>query len=254
MKFYKYQGAGNDFIIIDDRNQQFSISVSFIENLCNRHFGIGADGLILLQHADNYDFKMVYFNADGKESTMCGNGGRCITMFAKYLGIINEKATFIAIDGIHHAEIENDLVNLQMIDVDTVENLDNDYVLHTGSPHYVRFIKNLADFDVVMEARKIRYSDKFAKSGINVNFVEVGGENNINIRTYERGVEDETLACGTGVTAAALVYGRKIWQNHIYVKAKGGDLEVKFTLADEIFTNIWLKGPAKMVFSGDIHV
>lgn len=253
MKFYKYQGAGNDFVIIDDRKKEFpSADIKLINHLCDRRFGVGADGLMLLQEADGYDFRMVYFNADGNESTMCGNGGRCIVHFAKYLEIIENKSKFIAIDGEHLAEIEGDIVNLQMINVDLIESIEDDFWLDTGSPHYIRFVKNLSTYDVVAEGRKVRKSERFRAEGTNVNFIEEISGNHIAIRTYERGVEDETLACGTGVTAASIIYGRLNNSNQVKVKAIGGDLEVKFEQDGNNFSNVWLKGPAKLVFEGEI--
>lgn len=255
IEFYKYQGAGNDFVIIDDRNNNFpSNDVKLINDLCDRRFGIGADGLMLLQNENGFDFRMIYFNADGNESTMCGNGGRCIVHFAKHLGVIKNKTKFIAIDGEHLAEINGNEVNLQMIDVDNVEEIGNDYWLDTGSPHYIQFVSDLDKLDVFNEGKSIRNSDRFVKEGTNVNFVEKTNENNIAIRTYERGVEDETLACGTGVTAAAIVYGMLNNSNHIKVKAQGGDLEVQFEQSNASFSNVWLKGPAQKVYKGSIEV
>lgn len=255
LKFYKYHGAGNDFIIIDDRKSTFpKQDNSLIKKLCNRRFGIGADGLMLLQLTNGYDFKMIYFNADGNESTMCGNGGRCITHFANNIGLIKNKTNFLAVDGEHLAEIEGNIINLQMIDVKEIEKIGNDFYLHTGSPHYVKFVDNSKDFNVYNEGKAIRNSPRFTKEGTNVNFIEQISENEIAIRTYERGVEDETLACGTGVTAAAIVFGLKKNINSVKVKALGGELEVKFEKDNATFKNIWLKGPATMVFNGEIEL
>jgi len=255
MRFYKYHGAGNDFIIIDDRNKKFpSTDDKLINHLCDRRFGIGADGLMLLQNELNYDFRMVYFNADGNESTMCGNGGRCIVHFAKHLDIIKNKTKFIAIDGEHLAEIDEENVNLQMIDVNSFDKIGDDFWLDTGSPHYIQFVNDLENFDVFGKGKAIRNSERFVKEGTNVNFIEKIADNEIAIRTYERGVEDETLACGTGVTAASIVYGMQNNLNHIKVKAVGGNLEVRFNKLNNKFTNVWLKGPAEMVFEGDILV
>lgn len=251
--FYKYQGTGNDFIIIDDRNETFNINCAHIEKLCNRKFGIGADGLILLQNHSNFDFKMVYFNADGNESSMCGNGGRCIVAFAKLLKIIDKKAKFVAVDGVHEAEIDNDIVSLKMSDVQQVEKGSDYFYLNTGSPHYVKFVDELESFSIVEEARKIRYNDRFKEKGTNVNYVSAKNAD-IKVRTYERGVEDETLSCGTGVTACAIAaflkYGtKKDWQ----IEVEGGKLEVKFESNENGFTNIWLIGPTELVFEGDIN-
>lgn len=285
MQFYKYQGAGNDFILVDQRQNQWlnRSATKAIAFLCDRHFGIGADGLILLQGHPQLDFEMVYFNADGRESTMCGNGGRCIAAFAKHLDIKPQKDAYIfmAIDGEHQALLPHstgpggEWVELKMSAVSQVEVLHPspqsessepgllskmapDYVLNTGSPHFVRFVSDPDTLDVVQEGRAIRYSERFEQDGINVNFVrETAGQ--LLIRTYERGVEDETLACGTGVTAAAIAWFRNSRQpaGHadIPVTAKGGDLKVHFTAnPDGSFTDIWLCGPAQCVFKGEIEI
>lgn len=232
-----------------------------IEKMCDRRFGIGADGLILLQEKAGYDFEMVYFNADGRESTMCGNGGRCIVAFAKHLGLVEKKCHFFAIDGPHKAVIDapddpmqETWIELKMKDVMEVEKSGNTYVLDTGSPHYVHFTEHLDQKDMVTEGRSIRYSDRFRHAGINVNLVEVG-EEGLHIRTYERGVEDETLACGTGVTAAALASFFQKPQMpdlmEIPVFARGGRLSVRFRAYDDgHFSDIWLCGPAQQVFQG----
>jgi len=255
IEFYKYQGAGNDFVIIDDRKAEFDEkNIELINHLCDRHFGIGADGLMLLQNHDQYDFKMVYFNADGNESSMCGNGGRCIVAFAHFKNIIESTCTFLAIDGGHKAEfISNELVSLEMIDVIRIEKLGpSACLLDTGSPHYVELRTGIESMDLISEARAIRYNARFAEKGVNVNFVEIiGGV--LHIRTYERGVEDETLACGTGVTAAAIAMNHwGVMGNTIKVKAIGGYLEVSFDYSGENYSNIWKKGPVKQVFHGKI--
>jgi len=257
LKFFKYQGAGNDFIIIDNRGGIFNAGdISLIRFLCSRRFGIGADGLMLLQNYPGYDFQMRYFNSDGPEATMCGNGGRCIMAFARRLGIIERKARFLAIDGEHEAVIEADgQVNLKMADVPSYETIGEDYYLDTGSPHYVRFPDSLENLDVYNEGRNIRYNNRFRDRGTNVNFarLENGG---LTVYTYERGVEDETLACGTGITAAALSAALKTGcpEGEFKVKAKGGNLSVSFEKAGNGFKNIWLKGPATFVFEGEIKV
>jgi diaminopimelate epimerase len=241
--------------------------------LCDRRFGIGADGLILLQKHPEFDFEMVYFNADGKESTMCGNGGRCIVAFAWHLGIIDRSCRFMAIDGIHEAQVsgisENASagrtqagisVNLKMSDVQQVEKAGDAYILNTGSPHYVRFVKNLENLDMVSEGRAVRYSDRWKKDGINVNLVADAAQNSkYPIRTYERGVEDETYACGTGATAAAIATflseGGKVGDFAIDLQTKGGDLVVNcHANGDGTFSNIWLWGPAVRVFEGEIQL
>lgn len=257
LNFSKYQGAGNDFILIDNRNKHIVLSANQINFLCDRHFGIGADGLILLEKSQNADFKMVYFNSDGKESTMCGNGGRCITMFAKHCGAINKNTTiFEAIDGLHYAEIiEEGMVRLQMQDVKEIQQYGQDYILNTGSPHYVRIVQSAESVPVFEEARKIRYSPVFKEHGINVNFVEIKDPHHIFIRTYERGVENETLACGTGVTAAALVTAYKYNLHHdtIFITTPGGKLKVDFQIKNG-YTNIFLTGNATFVFKGEIQI
>lgn len=257
LKFFKYQGAGNDFILIDNREKKNSLNVQQIQYLCDRHFGIGADGLMLLEHSDIADFKMIYFNSDGNESTMCGNGGRCITAFAKKLGIIRNTATFEAIDGLHSAEILNDQqVRLKMQDVSEIKILNGDFVLNTGSPHYVQIVENIQNVNVYEYGRKIRNSEPFCKEGINVNFVEVKDKNNILVRTYERGVENETLACGTGITAAALITAKihHSEQDKIFVTTPGGKLQVEFEWNNHQYQNIFLTGNARYVFYGEIEI
>jgi diaminopimelate epimerase len=260
MPFYKYQGAGNDFVIVDQRLHYYLSrdNTEKIRSLCDRRFGIGADGLMLLQNREGYDFEMVYFNADGREGSMCGNGGRCIAAFAHHLGVIGEYGRFMAVDGEHEAWIKTpNWVELHMQDVRTVEKGADYYYLNTGSPHYIRFVEALPAVDVVGEGRKVRYSDRFCQEGTNVNFVQVEPDGGIAVATYERGVEDETLACGTGVTAAAIAYylqrdGGEA--REIPIKAKGGDLSVRFEVKDGHFYNIWLCGPAERVFEGSIEI
>ena len=253
--FFKYQGTGNDFVLIDNRFHDY-ISIEqtkAIKQMCDRRFGIGADGLILLQNKPGYDFEMVYFNADGRQSSMCGNGGRCIVAFAKALGIIERACHFIAIDGEHKAVIhKNGWVDLKMGDVHEVEYGNGYFMLDTGSPHYVIFVEDLSDINVVESGQLIRYSDRFRKEGINVNFVEkLNGE--ILVGTYERGVEDETLSCGTGVTAAAIAdftQRNGLQKGEIPIQTKGGQLKVRLEKNNGIYQNIWLCGPVKKVFSG----
>lgn len=258
INFYKYQGTGNDFILLDNRNQNLNLSEEQIADLCNRRFGIGADGLMLLELEPGLDFKMVYYNSDGRQSSMCGNGGRCITAFANYLGVIGHKARFLAIDGVHDAVIsETGEVALKMQDVKELEQNQHFCYLNTGSPHVVKRVQNIAELNVQEEGRKIRYNSRFAEEGTNVNFIETQ-ENGLFVRTYERGVEDETLSCGTGVTAAALVAaftGDGANKNNCHIKTKGGSLEVTFEkVLEHNFYNIWLKGPAIQVFQGSIQV
>jgi len=261
MEFYKYQGAGNDFVMVDNRKGELELGKNLdtdaINRICNRNFGVGADGLILLENDAESDFKMVYFNSDGNESTMCGNGGRCIVAFAKFLTVFEgEVCVFRAIDGIHHAKLSGDWVELQMIDVNEIEQIGNDYFLDTGSPHYVSFREQVKSLDLVSQGRAIRNNNRFKDEGTNVNFVEIHQEY-LEVRTYERGVENETLACGTGVTAVALVAElevRNTKANASRMKVLGGELEVSYqkNTAGTGFTNIWLKGPAEQVFRGEL--
>ena len=255
LTFYKYQGTGNDFVMIDNRQQIFDKNdTKRIAFLCDRRFGIGADGLILLENHDTADFKMVYYNADGNESSMCGNGGRCITAFAKFLGIVEDSATFEAIDGMHKATIENAIVSLKMQDVFTVENHNTHVFLNTGSPHHVQIETNLKTLDIKSKGSKIRYGAPYNEAGSNVNFVFKNTNDDFSVRTYERGVEDETLSCGTGVTAVALAmhYIGETEKNLITLQTQGGLLNVSFEKEDKGYKNIWLIGPATQVFKGEI--
>ena len=255
--FYKYQGTGNDFIMIDNRNQTFPrTNVKLIDKLCDRRFGIGADGLILLENSENYDFKMVYYNADGNEGSMCGNGGRCIVAFAKHLSIIEEETTFDAVDGIHFSTIENNIVSLKMIDINTVEVYENHLFLNTGSPHHVSFKNDVSQLNVKELGAKIRYGVPYLEEGANINFAEKITDNSFKVRTYERGVEDETLACGTGVTAVAIAanVANITQENAINIEVLGGQLEVSFDKEGSTFKNVFLKGPAELVFEGNISI
>jgi diaminopimelate epimerase len=254
--FNKFQGTGNDFIIIDNREGLFNpADTTLINKLCDRRFGIGADGLILISLHKTYDFEMKYFNSDGKEGTMCGNGGRCTAAFALQKKIAGTKQKFQAIDGPHEAEINNGIVRLQMSDVKDFTKIRGNYFINTGSPHYVTFVKNVKESDVFNEGRKLRYSDDFKPGGTNVNFVEVTPEG-IFVRTYERGVEDETLSCGTGVTASAIasVLSGHFDRNKINVKTLGGDLSVEFKVEKDKVTDVRLSGPGTFVFEGKIEI
>lgn len=258
LTFYKYQGTGNDFIMIDNRNLKLSKNnTKLIERLCDRRFGIGADGLICLENADNpgEDFKMVYFNSDGNESSMCGNGGRCLVAFAKFLDVIKDSASFSAIDGHHEAHIDNGIVSLKMQNVDTVKAEEDFLFLDTGSPHHVTFTNDIALKDIKKEGAAIRYSDRYGKAGTNVNFVEARGDNRFAVRTYERGVEDETLSCGTGVTAVAIAASEAgiSKAEKISLLVQGGELKVSFKKTDTgKYEDVWLIGPAEQVFKGEI--
>lgn len=254
-EFYKYQGAGNDFVVIDNRSQNFdSSNAKLVEFLCHRRFGVGADGLMTLDKTDGYDFKMAYFNSDGYEASMCGNGGRCIVAFAKKLGLIESTTRFLAADGPHAAIINNaGLVNLQMIDVAEIRPLVDGFFLNTGVPHLVHFVDDLHVIDVEIEGRQLRYDARFQPNGTNANFVKQQGDH-LTVYTYERGVECETLACGTGIAAAALSAAFKSGQNEgkYFIRAKGGELEVSFKRNGQAFSDIWLKGPAELVYQGTI--
>jgi diaminopimelate epimerase len=254
LHFYKYQGCGNDFIILDNRSNKISLSTQQINKLCDRYFGIGADGLMLLENARGYDFKMIYYNSDGNESSMCGNGGRCITAFAKQLNIIKDSARFMAIDGEHESHIDDKIISLKMNDVSLIEKREDYFYLNTGSPHIVKWVENIDTYPVFEEGKKIRYDESFKSGGgTNVNFIQLK-EDKLVVRTYERGVEDETLACGTGVTAAALVeamVNKSSHTNYCDVVTLGGNLTVTYQQQDGSFTDIWLKGPASFVFEGD---
>lgn len=231
-------------------------SNALVQKLCDRRFGIGADGLMLLQSRAGYDFEMVYYNSDGKESSMCGNGGRCIVEFARTLGLLNDKAHFFAIDGDHVADVQPGYISLKMKDVDTVEQHPDFCFLNTGSPHYVTYVQDIEHYNVFEEGKKIRYNERFRKEGTNVNFIQQSG-NKLFVRTYERGVEGETYSCGTGVTAAAIVsaLGTKEKEISCAIKTLGGELTVKFTKnTDNSFSDIWLQGPATFVFEGDIEI
>ena len=252
IEFYKYQGTGNDFIMIDDRDKEFDLTDNdLIAALCERRMGIGADGLILLREHDTLDFEMIYFNADGKQSSMCGNGGRCIISFAQMLEMIEDETTFMAIDGEHKGRLMDDSIYLQMQDVKKIEGVGDGLVLNTGSPHYIEMVDDLDNLDVNKEGRKIRNSAAFKKEGINVNFVLDANE--LQVRTYERGVEAETLSCGTGVvaTAIAMHYANCIEETLMNVKTKGGELTVSFEEFNGGYRNIWLSGEASMVFAGE---
>ena len=257
MEFHKYQGTGNDFVMIDNRLDSFpKTDIALIAHLCDRRFGIGGDGLILLENDNTTDFKMVYYNSDGNQSSMCGNGGRCIVAFAKSLKIIQDQATFNAIDGLHHASINNDgIVALQMKNVDEVK-ITPDYIfLNTGSPHHIKLTEDLQNCSVKETGAMIRYSDSYGPAGSNVNFVKQLSNNAFAIRTYERGVEDETLSCGIGATAVAIAMNATgiTNANVIQIKVEGGTLEVTFDKNENRYTNVFLKGPAVFVYKGTIQ-
>ena len=258
LKFYKYQGTGNDFIIINQLENQFELTTKQIAFLCDRRMGIGADGLMLLRPAQDADFHMIYYNSNGCESTMCGNGGRCISsLFFTLTG--TNRTTFTAIDGYHDSHLQKDgNIALLMSDVEEVNDYKGDYLINTGSPHYIKQIDNVDQIDIERMGAEIRYSPPFEKDGINVNFLEIENNRHISVRTYERGVEGETLSCGTGVTACALathiITKQRGSNNSILIKAVGGNLEVRFDVGDKGFSGIWLIGPAQLVYEGNISI
>ena len=258
VSFYKYQGTGNDFVAMDNRAGTYDLlTVMQVRRLCDRRFGVGGDGLLLLNKHGSSDFEMKYYNANGREGSLCGNGGRCMVKFARDLGIYRSNYKFSAIDGIHEGSIDDKgMVSLKMNDVDEVIPHGNDFVVNTGSPHYVHRALDVMHLDVCKRGREIRYRQEFAKEGINVNFVEQLDEpDKILVRTYERGVEDETFSCGTGVVAAAIVtYHNDNGFNRVDVKTKGGKLSVEFDKTGNLFKNIWLNGTVEKVFEGSIEL
>lgn len=254
ISFHKYQGTGNDFVMIDDRSLTFPMKdTRLIGFLCDRKMGIGADGVILIQNHPEYDFNMVYFNPDGSRS-LCGNGSRCAIAFAKALGIIQDQTTFETTDGVHDAHITDEIIHFHLHDVQTVKSIDSDWFVDTGSPHHIRLVEDVEHFDVYQQGRNIRYSDYYSPKGTNVNFVEKFPDR-IKVRTYERGVENETLSCGTGVTACALAASTFGFESPVLVQAPGGNLIVSFEKSDDgHFSQVYLAGPAKKVFEGSIEV
>jgi diaminopimelate epimerase len=265
IEFYKYQGTGNDFVMIDNRSGFFpKENVQLIAHLCDRRFGIGGDGLILLENEEiasklvmTADFKMVYYNSDGNPSSMCGNGGRCLVAFAKKLNVISDSCTFIATDGLHHATIaENGLVSLQMIDVPNVKITPEYTFLNTGSPHHVVMLEDLENYNIKENGASIRYGSLYGAAGSNINFVKQINADTFSLRTYERGVEDETLSCGTGATAAAIAMNAigKTNSTSVHLNVEGGKLEVSFDVIEGKFTNVFLIGPAEFVFKGGINI
>jgi len=252
--FYKYQGTGNDFIFIDNRKKVFDYQdKAKITYLCHRKFGVGADGLVLIENHSEFDFEMIFFNPDGSQS-FCGNASRCTIIFTQKLGLINDKARFLAVDGEHEGFIKNELVHLKMNDVENIETLGEDCYLNTGSPHYIQYVEELENFPVLEKGKSIRYSQPYGEKGTNVNFVKLEPNNVVSVRTYERGVENETLSCGTGVTAVALAASLKNYSSPVKIKTLGGNLQVSFKRENGKFSQIYLIGPAKLVFEGQIEV
>ena len=258
INFEKFHGAGNDFIIISDMDKSVRLEKAEIGLICHRRLGIGADGLIIVRPASEADYQMHYYNSDGKESTMCGNGGRCVVAFTYMNEIAGITQSFIGPDGLHEAKIiktegNNSRITLQLTDVNSIAHGEGYYILDTGSPHYVSFSHGIENTDVKTLGRKIRFSQQFAPEGLNVNFAEeISGK--LYVRTYERGVEDETLSCGTGVTASAIAFAEKknISQGAISIMTKGGEIQVSFNKENKKYSNIWLTGPTKKVFDGII--
>lgn len=262
LHFFKYQATGNDFVLIDNRSGQYSLTTRQIENICDRRFGVGADGLMLIEKHPSAHFNLQYYNSDGSQS-LCGNGSRAAVSMAAALGIVNGKAQFQAFDGLHDAQIQEDgIVRLKMNNVSEVKRMGEDYFINTGSPHFIRFVTDLEDYPVFENGKEIRYRREFAPGGTNVNFVQITGASSIFVRTYERGVEDETFSCGTGVTAAALAASFHHLVSPVSVKTLGGHLQVEFknrhsgesSGQGDIFEDIYLIGPAKMVFEGDLEL
>ena len=254
LTFYKYQGTGNDFVMIDNRTKIFpKEKTAIFSKISDRHFGIGADGIILIENDEKFDFKMIYYNADGSQ-TFCGNGARCAVAFAKRLQIIDKKTNFIAVDGPHFAEINEDIISLKMIDVHEVIVNENSVFAYTGTQHHVELVEELDTYPVFEHGKKIRYSYK--DPGANVNFAQQIDDTTFRVRTYEKGVENETLACGTGVTAVAIAMHKtkKTKGNVIALPVEGGNLEVSFQEQNGQYTNVFLKGPAEFVFSGSFQV
>ena len=256
--FDKYQGAGNDFVIIDDREETFPCKeIDLIQKICDRHFGIGADGLILIENHSETDFEMIYYNADSSQ-TMCGNGARCAVLYAYKNKIIGEKTKFRAIDGIHEAWItSSEKVKIQINEIKKILKHEESFIINTGSPHYVKIMNNISDLNVKKRGSEIRYSKDFIPEGINVNFLQKRNNSNFSIRTYERGVEDETLACGTGAVAAAIVMhniGETSGNTNLEIETLGGTLSVNFDFQNSVYKNIFLEGPARYVFSGTYKI
>jgi len=255
ISFYKYQGTGNDFVMIDGRENQLDLTKKQIQEICDRRFGIGADGVIILKNHDDCDFEMDYYNADGSQS-FCGNGSRCAQAFANKIDIVRGDSYFKAIDGFHHGKAIEYFFATQMKDVDEVQKLEKDYFIHTGSPHYIRYVDDVEKIDVEKEGAAIRNSEPYKKDGVNVNFVSIG-KKVLNVRTFERGVEAETFSCGTGVTAVAMSFLVKenTHQPSVSIKTKGGKLQIDLErTAEHQFENVWLIGPAKEVYAGSIEL
>jgi len=253
--FYKYQATGNDFVLIDNRSGEFSFTVNQIKKICDRRFGIGADGLMLIEKHPALDFNLLYYNSDGSQS-LCGNGSRAAVVMAAQLGLLNTLTKFNAYDGMHEAELlDSNIVRLAMNKVTGTKNDGDNFFINTGSPHHIKIVSDLENYPVFEEGRKIRYSETYASAGTNVNFIQLLENNTIFVRTYERGVEDETYSCGTGVTAAALAASFHGYSSPVRIKVLGGELAVEFKSGQAgTFQDIFLIGPAKMVFEGTLEL
>jgi diaminopimelate epimerase len=254
----KYQGTGNDFIIVNAWNDPVNLSNDTVKHLCSRHFGVGGDGLMMIRPMSGFDFEMVYYNADGNPGSMCGNGGRCLVDFAVASGLVKSpQVRFLASDGPHEAIVlQPGLVRLRMVDVNELEQVEGGYWLDTGSPHFVTCVEDIQSLDVLTEGRKVRYGSRYADKGVNVNFMN-WSDGTLHVRTYERGVEAETLSCGTGVTASALLahrLGLTSGSTDCKISTLGGDLTVSFEPQGTGFRNIWLEGPATLVFKGEMDL
>ena len=255
VSFYKFHGTGNDFILLDGRKATASLTSEGIAALCHRHFGVGADGLIIISPKEGFDFEMIYFNSDGSPANMCGNGARCATAFASMLGIIGNEGKFLAGDGPHSANVDKISnsewqVEISMRDVAIPDVFGDNTEINTGTSHLVKIVPDVSEIDTISEGRKIRYSEKYAREGINVDWVSIG-ESQLNVRTYERGVENETLSCGTGVTACAMVASLATGKTEWNIVTPGGKLKVRFSTDASSFTNVTLQGPARFVFKGE---
>ncbi len=254
LHFTKYQGTGNDFILIDDRNESTPTNTQLIQKLCDRRFGIGADGLILIQNHPDLDYRMIYFNSDGSQS-LCGNGSRCGFAFAKSLGMVNEHASFETTDGTHKIKLEDDKIHFQLFDVSQLNQInENEWFIDTGSPHHIVITDNVGNEEIVLKGREIRNLPAYSRhNGTNVNFAQLL-QGKVKIRTYERGVEDETLSCGTGATAVGIMAGKLGFKSPVHIQTMGGELSVSFKIEGDLFTDIWLAGPAEKVFEGSVII
>lgn len=257
INFFKYQGAGNDFILIDNRMNLFTADkVAFAQKWCDRRFGIGSDGLIFIENTEKAQFEMDFYNPDGSQS-FCGNGSRCAVAFARQLGIVQNDILFVAIDGLHEAEFVGDHVKIGMNQYGGIEKIGEDHFIDTGSPHYISYCNAGDQRNIVQYGRLIRNSDRFKEEGTNVNLIDEVTDDHISIRTYERGVENETLACGTGATACGLSYAslRNNKSGIVSVDVKGGHLKIHYAKTEQkdVFTNVWLEGPAEFVFKGSMN-